>query len=196
MTIPPGYADVSIQIKHTAVVRPAYVTFGIDPSGADPTGIATQVHSAAVAGGSLLSLIDSTATLGPVTVRLGQDGGEPLVGVNTVVANGTQSGTMLPPNCAALVHKRTGRGGRRGRGRMFIPWCLLASDVAEGGIVGPVAVSKVQTACEVFRNALSAGGNPMVVLHDPGITSAGPPDVVTSMTCDGLVSTQRRRLGR
>jgi hypothetical protein len=196
MTIPPGYADVSIQIRHSAIVRPSFVTLGVDPSGADPTAIATSIYTAATGTGSLLSLIDTTATFGPVTVRLGQDGGEPLVGVSGVTANGTQSGTMLPPNCAALVHKRTARGGRRGRGRMFIPWCLLATDVGEGGVLQSTAITKVTTAMEVFRNALSAGGNPMVILHDPGKTTAGVPDVVTSCSCDGLVSTQRRRLGR
>jgi hypothetical protein len=196
MPIPPGYAEVSCRIKHSAISRDAYVTWGVDVTTTDPTALATAMHTAAAYTGSLLSLIDTTATMGPITVRIGQDGAEPIVGVSTINAAGLNGGTMLPPNVAALVHKRTGRGGRRGRGRMFIPWCLQVGDVGEGGALTSPALTKIQTAAEVLRAQLSAGGNPMVILHEPGLTAAGVPDLVTLMQADPLVSTQRRRLGR
>jgi hypothetical protein len=47
-----------------------------------------------------------------------------------------------------------------------------------------------------WNSDLVASGNPMVILHSPGRTTAGPPDPVTGIVVSNVVATQRRRLGR
>jgi hypothetical protein len=196
MAVTPGFADVSLQVSSTIMSRPSFVTFGVDPSSSTPDSIAQSVYTAATSAGSLISKVDSGCTIGPTTIRLGQDGGEALVGYWSLRANGAISLTSPPPNVAVLIHKRTARGGRRGRGRLFMPWFVDETTIDEAGIIAPATVTSLATCVEVFRTALATNGVPMVVLHEPGKTTAGAPDVVTSLTVDPLVATQRRRLGR
>jgi len=202
MATVPGFADISIQLVLAGLNRPAYITFGVDPVDTDPTTVGAAVLAASIGAGSLMSIMDSSVTLRQVRVSLGTDGSEDLVGIATGTAVGGTAKTTLPPNCAQLVHKMTARRGRRGRGRMFVPWCVDEGSTDEAGLIAAGVVTANATALNTWRNALSAGGNPMVVLHDPSKpgtahpTTPGAPNVVTSLVCDPLISTQRRRLGR
>jgi hypothetical protein len=58
------------------------------------------------------------------------------------------------------------------------------------------AVTAIQAAVIKWNSDLVASGNPMVILHSPGRTTAGPPDPVTGIVVSNVVATQRRRLGR
>jgi hypothetical protein len=196
MPTAPGYGDVSVKMQLLTMARPAYVTFGVDPTATDPLLVAADILNAWTFAGSINTLLDSSVTATEFTVRLGTDGGEDLIATQTNATVGGRSGTSVPPNVAVLLHKRTARGGRRGRGRMFLPWCVLGTDVGEDGIITPARVTAIGTAAAVFRNQLAAVSSPMVILHGPGATSMGAPDVVTSLTVSNLVATQRRRLGR
>jgi len=104
--------------------RPAYLTFGIDPSGGTPQDAATAVMTAVCTAGSLITAFDNALTVTQVRVSMGQDGSEDLVGMVAGTNTGSSAKASPPPNVAVLVHKVTARGGRRGRGRMFIPWCV------------------------------------------------------------------------
>lgn len=196
MPTAPGYASVSVQMFHSGSTRPAYITFGVDTARTDPTLVASDVQAAINAAGSLKTIIDSNVTLTQVRASLGTDGTVDNVGQVTFSIAGTNSITSLPPNCALLVHKVTPRGGRRGRGRLFIPWSVAVVSVDEAGIITAAVVTTLNTAVMAFRAALVTNGASMVILHDPGLTPQGAPDLVTSMSVDPLISTQRRRLGR
>lgn len=196
MPTPPGFADCSIELTHALSTRPAYITFGVDPSLTDPTLVAADVLNAARATGSLTKHLDSQVVLTAVRVSMGTDGGGDLVyvGQYTEACSGVASAAPLPT--AILVHKVTARGGRRGRGRMYIPWFTNGSNISETGVVTGSEVTACNVVLETFRAALAAGGNPMVLLHGEGRTPLGAPDVVTKLVADSLVGTQRRRLGR
>lgn len=196
MTVPPGYAEISVQFKHTLLSRPAFITFGVDPTSTDPTTVAQACGSAVRLAGSLGTRVDSTVTIGPTTARLGTDGSGTLVGVDTVTSNGGLSGSSAPPNVALLVHKRSGRGGRRGRGRLFIPWAVASGDPDERGTIIGTSITAWNTALQIFLVDLTTRNCPMVILHEPGRTVAPAPDIVTGLVADNLVATQRRRLGR
>lgn len=197
MPTPAGYADISVELVQSGLARSAYITFGVDPTETDPALVAQSVHGALTTAGSLMSRMDSSVTLTSVRASLGTDGGEDLVGVFPSTATGGLSGAAtLPPNCAVLCHKRSGRGGRRGRGRLFIPWWVAETDVDETGTIAATPAGQMQTAINTFRTTLVTNSVPMVILHGPGKTSIPAPDVVSSITVDRLIGTQRRRLGR
>lgn len=197
MPTPPGFATCSYELTLSGLSRPAYVTFGVDPTETDPTTITTQLLSAWSAAGSLNTLMDSNVTMTAVRVSLGTDGSADLVYVNaTSVVGGASGQASLPPNCAVLFHKTTSRGGRRGRGRMYLPWSVAELSVDEPGIIVPATVTSHTAAATAWRVALNAGGNPLVLLHSDGKTAKPAPDVVNTMVADRLVATQRRRLGR
>jgi hypothetical protein len=196
LATPPGFSDVSIRFDLAGMARPAYVTFAVDSSETDPLLTAADVLNAWSFTGSINARLDSNVTVSEITVRQGTDGGEDLVGVLSATTVGGRAGTSGPPSVAVLVHKRTARGGRRGRGRMFLPWCLNTSSVSENGVIQTSDVNTIAASCIVFKDQLAASGSPMVLLHNPGQTAMGPPDLVTTMSVSPLIGTQRRRLGR
>lgn len=196
MPTPSGFGAISVQIVHSGMTRPAYLTFGVDPASTDPQTVAGLISGGIAAAGSLASALDTECTVSEVRVSLGTDGGEDIVGgLSTAVAGGSGT-TSVPPNCAVLVHKRTARGGRRGRGRLFIPWCVGEGSVDEAGIIASAAQTSIQNAMNTWLNNMTTNNVPMVLLHDPGITVPGAPNLVTALSVDKLISTQRRRLGR
>jgi hypothetical protein len=197
-----GFATCSYELKHATLARSSFLTFGIDPSGTDPSAVATSLRSHFFAASSLGSVLDSEVALIATHVSLGTDGGEDITGIDPNPGNCTRSGSSPTPNVAVLVHKRTARGGRRGRGRLYLPWACVPSDLSENGTILGTRVTTLQTAVTAWLTACSGGAGPVVILHRdslPGTehpTPPGPPNVVTSMTVDPLVATQRRRLGR
>lgn len=202
MATPPGFASCSYELRHASMNRSAFITFGIDAVDTDPNAVCTALVGDFSAPGSLFSVIDSNVTLIATHAALGTDGGEDLVGVSGTPVACTRSANTLPANCATLVHKRTTRGGRRGRGRWYIPWSAQAQMTDEAGKLLPADVTLVQNAVNAWFAAIQVNPGPMVLLHRPSApgttrpTTPGPPNVVTSLTVDTLVATQRRRLGR
>jgi len=202
MPTAPGYADVSCQLKHSLLSRPAYITFGVDPTATDPTAIGAAIAGCITAAGSINAQMDSNVTWVRIEVSVGTDGSEDIQGVHTMNTAGTKTNSTPPANTALLVHKHTARGGRRGRGRLFIPWFVSSAEVAEGGTISSSEVTLKQVALNGFLANLTAAAVPMVVLHRPSTpgtehpTTPGAPNVVTALSVDPLISTQRRRLGR
>jgi hypothetical protein len=193
----PGFADISVRLQQTGLTRPAFITFGVDPVSTDPSQVATSVHTAYAGAGSLNSIMDSSVTTTGVRVSLGTDGAADLVyQAEFTTVGGNSISNSLPPNCAVLARKATSRGGRRGRGRLYIPWCVAETGVDEAGIIAGANRTPINTALQTFLTALGVNNVPMVLLHNPGLTAPGPPDTVLSLVCDSLIATQRRRLGR
>ncbi len=182
-------------MRNTDLNRPAYITFGVknNTGSQDPAVVATAVRTSMVAANSFSSKADSTVTHGPIKVALGQTGGEPLLGENTVSFVGGTVHTAPPPNVAVLVKKRTLLGGKKNRGRLFLPWWVGEGNIDEGGIIAAATVTGIQTAMAEWLAQLGLALVPMVILHT---TDTSIPPNVSGLTVDPLVSTQRRRLGK
>jgi hypothetical protein len=194
---PPGFASVSYQLTQTGLTRNAYLTFGVDPTATDPAAVAVSVQAAYNDPGSLNSVMDSTVSLTATRVSLGTDGSADLVYVlSASIAGGGGSLASPPPNCAVLVKKSTDLGGRRGRGRMYIPWCLLGTNISEAGVIAAGSITTIQNAVNAWRTALTTRAVPLVLLHRPGKSAIQPPSPVTNLAVDNRVATQRRRVGR
>lgn len=204
--IPPGYGQMTIPISHGDVSRDAAVVFGVDMN--------AQVGSVSLVNkiltdftGEFAAVLDDAVTVGPGRLNVGQDGGESLVFIGSTTVVGTSAQASMPSNVAVLLRKTSSRGGRRGRGRMFIPWALSDAAVDDTGHILGGVIANLQTRATDFLNNLTLDlvgdlATPMVLLHTasgPEVenpTATGLPNEVTALTVDGLIGSQRRRLAR
>lgn len=196
LLIPVNSAAVTVPLKHSALARSAVITFGVntnsDSNGQDMVNI-LQANVATFLNG----LVDSEVTIGPTVMRRNEGvASEPHVYVAASTNVGGRSGESQPPNVALLIHKVTGRGGRAGRGRMFIPWGLAESEVVDVGTLTSAAVTKVNTALAAFIDEMEGDDLPLLLFHNEGTAGGDEPNQITSMRCDPRVGTQRRRMGR
>jgi hypothetical protein len=190
--LPPGFIDVSYRWSLTGdpeemVHTQAYALTG------DPLQFLNNRLAAFKVGFPVTGWLSVYRLVG-VTGYVGQDGGPPAV---YEALDGTQgpNGSPAPPqNCALLVRKRTALGGRRGRGRMYLPPFPLA----EGGIdhAGKVDPALVSAWTASSQQAFNEGVSP-VLLHATSPKSPTPPPTpITSFLVDSMIATQRRRLRR
>lgn len=198
LIIPPGFAQITQPFKHQLLAREAVITYGIDV--ASGSVITPTILNAiqAVFNTAWTSFIDSEVTIGPLRASVGQDGGENLAVEGNVTLVGTATAERATASVALLLRKLTTRGGRRGRGRVYLPWMLAEANVTEIGVIPSGGVTAAQTAADAWLTALVGlpDVDAMVLLHSTGNTPTGLPDVVTSLTVDPVLGTQRRRLGR
>lgn len=132
-----------------------------------------------------------------VTARLGQDGGDGPIGEALSGTIGAGFTSTLPTNTAILVRKNTGLGGRRNRGRMFLPPAFAGEgDVSGLGLLSTVRRDAIQAAMnDLYDNlsGLAAPHLPPVLFHSEIPTTPTP---ITSFSVQTLVATQRTRMRR
>lgn len=193
LLIPAGYGHVIIPIRLTGLDRRAAITFGVEQNevGFPSTAWANTIQACFTDNFSL----DTSVQVGPTVLRVNLDGTEPVTVEGSVTHTGVWAGNMLPPNVALLLRKSSLRGGRRGRGRMYVPWALDEANVAENGQIDSATITTMQTRANDFLTDLDTAGWPMHLLHSSGgSTAPGSPNPVTALTVDPAVATQRRRL--
>jgi hypothetical protein len=192
LEIPSGYAHAMVSLQHSTLQRPAAITFGIDISDSS-AGLSTICDVITVAVADNIRL-DNNVAVGPTTLTVTTGSG----GTGSITGAGQTPGqdamTCPSPAVAALVHKVTSRLGRRGRGRMFIPWSLEEGEVNEAGTIDGAGIAAVQSGLNGFLAEMSSLSLPLVLLHNSeGVTPAASPDVLTALKLDSRVGTQRRR---
>jgi len=196
--IPPGFAECSIPHLHLLNARPAVITFGIDIT-ASPVADADLPNAVLEAyRNGFQTGIDNAVICGPAYVVVGQDGPADFPFTGTSTFAGTRAAESVNAAIALMYDKGTARPGRRGRGRMYVPWVLLDTEVDEMGRVTAGIIAGLNTRADTFRNNLAAAGlvAPMVLLHSPPIPAGLVPDPITGMTVDPIVGIQQRRLNR
>jgi hypothetical protein len=200
LIIPVGFAQVTIPFLHTGSPREAVITFGVSSSawGGDYQGMCDAILTVWM--GSLGNEQDSEVTIGPVRASIGQDGGDPISAEGTATDNGGRGQATLPSNVALLVKKASNVGGRRGRGRFYVPWIIADGEAGDVGNIDGTALAAFNVDAANFRNDLALGTGidseaPMYILHDSSGSGTEPaPSQVTALVVDPLVATQRRRL--
>lgn len=198
LVIPPGFALASMQLRNSGDPKSWYVTHGVDLTeiGGDYFEAAGNVQTAWSA--NVFAQLSTSTTFVDVTLRIGQDGGDPLTYIYAVGLNGGASAAKLPQNCALLVDKLTGRGGRTGRGRMFIPNILVENDVDNVGNISGGTVSALQgdfnTLLAALSDPMTGPPVPMVLFHNAGAPGGTTPTPVDSLYVQSTIATQRRRL--
>lgn len=192
MLIPPGYAELTLLSEIAAGYRPAMTSVGFVAEGADTDeiGVIAAAWGDFWAGAGLPSTSRTTGCI----VKIGtSDPSAPLTFTSSVSQNGSGSATLMPPNNSLLVTKRTNLGGRRGRGRNYI--CPVREDKADNvGVLDTDYVLNVEAGwLDVMEAAEGVLGGPPVLLHTEDVYD---PSVITAMTLEGTIATQRRRLVR
>ena len=136
-------------------------------------------------------------------IAVGNDGGDIIFDSIDGAGVGAQAAASAPQNTAYLFRKTTASGGRRNRGRMFVPGVAEGS-VSSAGVVTAGDAVAYQAAADAFESAMRIGGFPLVILH-PAIPAPEPkpapaaipeadPTPVTRLVLQPNVATQRRRL--
>lgn len=132
---------------------------------------------------------------------VGED--DTLVGSYNNFHVGADAAGTPPTNCAVLVRKLTGRGGKRGRGRMFLPPAYLDEAGVDGnGILSSGVLSAFGTCLDAFQTHLGtadADGDALdpLLFHWVPAAGAGPEaDLITDFVCAPQIATQRQRMRR
>lgn len=187
--IPEGYAQVNWFFEGLGAPLGAECTLGLEVAGLlDPSEVAELAHGVWVANilgfqSDQISLVRCLAKFGPNDT--GPDGEFIFSSV------GGDAGDSGSPAVAFLVKKNTVVGGRRGRGRMFLPGAA-ESRVEPDGAVSSAVVTGLTDGLAAFYDDFTEADLLPVVLHGEG--SPIGPSTITSFSVDPKVATQRRRL--
>jgi hypothetical protein len=191
VVIPPGYALVIAKFVQSQTGMPMSNSFGVKldaplTQGA-VDGLSTDLavaYKTVLATGSLWSGLH---------VVEGQDG-DPFVWDSSSGAGaGTRSiSAPTTPQVQLLADKKTQLGGRKFRGRTFLP-DVAEADVGGNGAVISGTLTLVNAFCaSVLVQLTDTPYDGMVLLHQ----DATIPTVVTSYTADPFAATLRRRYPR
>jgi hypothetical protein len=205
-TISAGLALVTQPITHSAVGHTALVTYAVD----NDTGLTVQQVADAVQTeyqNAWVTLHDNNCTLLPPTVLLGDGSNVPGFAIGSAASvTGTNVFVGCPPNIALLIRKTTALAGKKNRGRVYMPFMAPAADVSESGAVDPAWLAAIQLAATDWRDDLAAANVEMcianktlgvdVVTGKKYVTHIGEGEVVTTLTVEKTVATQRRRMPR
>ena len=196
VVIPPGFAQFSMEFWLTDYLRPAVCVFGVDCR--DNIYLPEDMADGflTIAGGAFQPGIDSNVTMRNVKMVLGQDGADPVIGFSEISVTGNAVRESAAPALACLINLNTGLGGRRNRGRKYLPWALSDVSVSERGAVESSAVTGWNTRMSTFRTNLTTNQWVPVILHGEGQSAVPDPTPITSMTCSPVISTQRQRQAR
>lgn len=187
MQIPVGFGQITHFFGGPGLDRGAAVVYGIDLGAVlDPAVAAESAHT--IWTNIMLALQTIDCELHSTLCKFGpNDTGN--FATFSAVAAGTGVGAMAPPNTAALIEKVTVLGGRKGRGRMYVPGIADANVEVDGSLT-PAFRTQVGSQATDFLNALDTDGIPMTLLHNDSTA----PSLVTALQADARAATQRRRL--
>ena len=174
---------VVLEWQYWTLTRKCATVFHVDTGTGGAFTPAENIADAVDATGSLKAMINTNVSLTGVHVY-----NEEYEDTWAGSIAGLLSGALAPPNCTYLVHKIGGL--RRFKGRMFLPG-LREGDVNEGGVLSSTVVTTANAALTEFLTQVNTAAGAMT--QKPSVANPSPA-AVTSLVCDDLISTQRRRL--
>lgn len=194
--IPAGFALGVLRWTVAGDLEEQISTLGLRPGVSDTAqSLAEALHTSATQGGSIAAPTAMNIPWVFVGTRVHW---AVETGIDTYVHNapvaGTGSGsTACPSNCSALVTKVTTRGGRRGRGRMFLPAAIISDTFVDtNGVIDSGTFPTIQNRVIAFRGQLVINNLDPVLFHNDG----SAPDDITDLRLETQIATQRRRMRR
>lgn len=197
--VPEGEAQVVVNFSLSGDPEPMAITFGVRPDvTVDPLDIADLVYGAVTDANGLIPSAAALRvgwTFGGVTAYYNDPSGQ-IVTVNGTDVVGTTAGDTLPVNSAVLLNKLTGLGGRRNKGRVYLPpYSMDESQVSATGVIDSTALQTMVDNWEGTRLALETALVPMVLFHGPTVALPEPPStLVTATSGETRIATMRTRL--
>lgn len=206
--IPDEFAQATVNFAGQNLPNGGAIVIGVKPDvGLTPLQAATAVFNAFA--GQVDNMCTSDVSIVGCDIKYGPNDTGPIANyVGTPVA-GAVGATSLSPGSAILVEKQSGFGGRRGRGRMYWPG-VYDGWVDDNGALGSGIQAQVNGFMVQLLANLAATDVPMYLLHSPSYTwaivggqprrvygdpgDAPDPYIVTALSCDPVIATQRRRL--
>lgn len=189
MALPSGFARITLNFHGAAVpTGAANVLCVANPGDLSPAEVAEQFNDAA--DGNLWTSMSNTVSVPTLIVKLGPDSTGAQGEFASTLAGGATgaSGAAAP---AALITKSTAAGGRKNKGRIFLP-AIPESSIDQGGSLGPSIITAMQDDADALLANLESNLIPLCVEHGDGST----PEGVIALTVQALVATQRRRQRR
>lgn len=197
MHIPVGYANASFQISINGRIAPTSINVGIADIGEiGPQATATAVaaalmHDDGPAGHGVGVAWSNNFTWDQVNLTYMTDTG-PVQATANIGRTGTVNWDTAPSNFAILVRKVTNRGGRAGRGRMFVPAMYVEEDeINQVGVISGTNVTYVQGLFDTFLDEVNSLNTAAVLLHNDALMQ---PDPIVAFQVQPLGATQRRRM--
>lgn len=201
LIIPPGFAQAVYEFSLDGDQQPMVTTVGVDSSGAGGNFVDLANSLQAGFNQTFRAQIPSVYHLERVTLYVGQDGGAPTIFDSTGVrSNGGKAFPAIPQNSCWLIRKRTTLGGRRGRGRFYMPG-VAEAQVNNIGQIEAAERAAAQTAVNNWYSTFSAPSVgmphlPYVLHRSEGFGVEPPPTLITNFVVDAMIATQRQRLRR
>jgi hypothetical protein len=184
----------------------AEITFGYVDNGSH-TDLQVVNHFQTEFGAAFQPLFSNVFTIEQATMLRGDGSNVPTVSQatgGTVV--GARNISSPPPQVCALIRKNTNVGGRKNRGRTYIPGVFSSGEMTDNGNLMSGVKANIQTAASALLANLSALSIDMVVVnktlvvdpttHKPYVTAITHSVNVTSYVVEASCATQRRRLVR
>lgn len=190
--IPVNFAELAMQYNLIGDPEPMYTFMGLD---LDALTVPTQALTDSIVSAWTSALDNSlpvTYTLGPGWVTYGAAVADLRIDSTNAPVSGLRVGDALPNNCAALVRKLSAVGGRRNRGRAYMPG-VLDVDAGNNGVLTTGALAQFQNDWDLVESNLVAliDVEGLVILHD---SAPFTPTAITALTVQNKIATQRRRL--
>lgn len=193
--IPVGYGLATVRMQPVIGIKEVCWTFGYDGDAAeDPSVDAQEIDTILTLNTTRMHNAGSMSSqwkyLGVRCTRMTNSG--PLLGQYDHEILGQLSVECIPLNSAVLVRKNTSMGGRKGRGRFYLPPCHIAEvNIGATGNIQLTQLTALQTQVTNSFQALLASDCKPVVLHSDVVTSPAP---IISWTVQTQIATQRRRM--
>lgn len=193
VTVPTGFGQASLIFNVTGRPQNVVTTIGFEVGGGTPAEQAELIRAAWGGTGKLFK--GDTMKVGwtfvGVAVSIAGIGPDPVLAQSFIPEVGSQAGEALPSNCAFLVRKTTARGGRKGRGRMYLPPTRVGEEsVSITGVHLASTITATNSGLAASLAAMDTAGVPAMLLHEDG----SAPDAITSLTLQSVIATQRRRM--
>lgn len=190
-----GFGQVTFVLQCAGAPANVVWTHGFRDDGASPDAAvaAQQWANAFTAAGRPYAAANfgNHYTFVRVDATIGTSTG-PIIGSFTVNTVGTLAGEEVPVNSAILMQKSTSRGGRRGRGRAYLPPAhVIEGNIGPSGTIAAVQLAAVEALYDAAYTVLDATAYPPYLLHS---ASEVAPDHVLSWTLSSKLATQRTRM--
>lgn len=199
MIIPNGFGQATLLFTGINIPNGAAITWGFADVADDGADAAAEQFFDAW-GAEVMTSVSSGVHLTGCLAKLGPNDTGPSA-LFTGDTAGSLSADSAPPNVAYLIRKNTALGGRRGRGRCYQPG-ITEAGLFSDGVIASATLAAIQSDADSFFSGMSVVGYPLYLLHADSVDENGepipgtapPPTLITSLTVDPRVATQRRRL--